>query len=48
MNLMEESSSPANPEQATAGKQASEAQARIVYMYSDLIRQRDPYCHRLD
>lgn len=25
---------------------ASEAQARSVYMYSDIIRQRDPYCYR--
>ncbi len=24
---------------------ASEAQARSVYMYLDIIRQRDPYCY---
>jgi len=27
---------------------ASEAQARIVYMHFDIIRQRDPHCHRFD
>jgi hypothetical protein len=27
---------------------ASESQARSVYMYADIIRQRDPYCYRFE
>lgn len=27
---------------------ASEAQARSVYMYLDIIRQRDPYCYHFE
>lgn len=26
----------------------SEAQARSVYMYADIIRQRDPYCYHFE
>ncbi len=27
---------------------ASQAQAKIVYIFSDIIRQRDPYSYRLE